>query len=402
VAHDRPVSSLAIAALLAPIVGGSVDAGDPAVVHVEVAGAICSGALIAPTVVLTAAHCVIPGESGTVSVGPAEGAFTETASIVDAIAYRYYDGQGTADLGLLRLDAPLSPAPLTYRRVLVPALDEVRVVGYGRTQPDESGSAGTKHEVTLAVHAMDGPLLVVGTADDNTCTGDSGGPALVDLGDGEEIVAVVSFGDPGCRGDARLARVDLFAGFVDAVVAAWTAIGPLDPCDLDGACTDGCARADLDCPIDGPAGVTCEDALDCDGRRCVAAPEDASARFCSIACDPDADGADCPPPLGRCLDGACVYAGETPGVIGAACDDDDTCRSGICDLHAGSCAAPCGAGGACPDGFTCAPVGAGDACTVPDGGCCSTGGDPGVALVLLPWLRRRAKRRRDRRTQVVP
>ena len=106
------VSSLAIAVLLAPIVGGTPDAADPAVVRVEIAGATCTGALIAPTVVLTAAHCVIPGESGTVSVGPGEGAFTETASIVDVVSYRYYDGQGTADLGLVRLDAPLSPAPL--------------------------------------------------------------------------------------------------------------------------------------------------------------------------------------------------------------------------------------------------------------------------------------------------
>jgi len=400
------VSSLAIALLLAPIVGGSTDVVDPAVVHVEVAGAICTGALIAPTIVLTAAHCVIPGEDGVVSVGPGEGAFTEAASIVDAIAYRYHDGQGTPDLGLLRLDAPLSPTPLVYRRALASALEgrAVRVVGYGLTQPDEPASGGTKHEVTLGVHAVDGPLLVVGAADETTCTGDSGGPALLDLGDGEEIIAVVSFGDAGCLGEARLARVDLFAAFVDTVVAAWTSVDPLAPCELDGACAAGCATTDLDCPVEGRPGVTCDDELDCDGRLCVTAPEDEQARFCSVTCDPAAEGADCPAPLGRCRDGACFYAAATPGVLGAACDDDDACRSAICDRNAGSCAVPCRTGGACPDGFACEPVGAGEACTIPDGGCCASsggGGDLGLALVLLPLLRRRRAPRRDRRAQQV-
>lgn len=392
---------LALAIVLAPIIGGSVDVGDPAVVHVDVDGGACTGALIAPTVVLTAAHCATAA-TGTVSVGPGVGAFTEVASIVDAITYRYYAGQGTADLALIRLDAPLTPPPLTVRRALLPAMAgrPVRVVGYGLTETDD---AGAKREVTLGVHAEDGPLLVAGSAAENTCTGDSGGPVLADLGAGEEIVAVVSFGDPGCAGDARFARVDLFAAWIDEVVTAWTAPDGA-PCALDGACAPGCATTDLDCPIAGEAGASCDDELDCDGRRCVTAPEDVQVRFCSIACDPLAGGADCPPPLGRCSDGACLYAGETPGVIGAACDDGDACRSGICDTHAGRCAQPCRDDGACPEGFACEPVGGGEACTVPDAGCCSSssGGVPPLALALVILaLRRRAQPRRQRRPQVV-
>ena len=54
------------------IVGGRVDTGDPAVVaiYAEVqrfggsGGALCTGTVIAPTKILTAAHCVAPAETG--------------------------------------------------------------------------------------------------------------------------------------------------------------------------------------------------------------------------------------------------------------------------------------------------------------------------------------------------
>src|SRR4029079_18802121 len=54
-----------------PIIGGETDAGDPGVVAVfaqqlgATSGFLCTGSVIAPTVVLTAAHCVSPLETGT-------------------------------------------------------------------------------------------------------------------------------------------------------------------------------------------------------------------------------------------------------------------------------------------------------------------------------------------------
>src|SRR6202011_5804497 len=54
-----------------PIISGETDTGDPSVVAVYAQqlgapfGFLCTGSVIAPTVVLTAAHCVSPAETGT-------------------------------------------------------------------------------------------------------------------------------------------------------------------------------------------------------------------------------------------------------------------------------------------------------------------------------------------------
>ncbi len=412
-ARSAPEAGAAAAA----IVGGTDDPGDPAVAQLVLVGGACTGALIAPTVVLTAAHCAAPAvgaaSPGTAAFGPGGAAgFTETIAVASVWVARDWPRE-SADVALVRLAHPAAAAPIAWRAVALPPMAgaTVRVVGFGQTAGGQPSTAGTKRTVELRVRT-DGEMLVAGDVGHTTCQGDSGGPVLADLGDGAGavVIAVVANGDPGCTGDARFARLDR-QRLLEVALAAWdgpcaddgacapgcAAIDPdCDACGFGGTCAAGCAAIDLDCPLGLGPGADCAAAPACESRVCVVAPDDATVHLCSAPCDPGDRGTDCPAPLGACVAGACVYAGATPGVLGAACAAPTDCRGGLCDTRHQVCAVPCGPGASCPDGFACGPVENGVACTLPEGSCQAGGAGRWPVAVALVALLSRRRRRRDR------
>jgi Trypsin len=362
---------------LLPIIGGTDDdAGDPAVVSITIGGGQCSGVVVAPRVVVTAAHCIAPG-TGTVDVGGV------TANVVTTWVDRYYTGDVDHDLAALRLDRDATVAPIP---IASPVLGSVRLIGFGATAPD--GPRGTRHVVATQIIEVDPRQARAGGEGATTCTGDSGGAALDDTG---ALVGVITAGDDSCSVASYLVRPDAEPDLTE-VIAAWSGACPADgtcvtgcndpdcdPCAFEGTCGVACPNVDLDCPLGGLAGDTCAVAEDCESRVCAG---DELGHFCSAPCT---TATDCPAPLGACVASTCAYTTQTPGIAGAACDVDRECRSQLCDLDAGSCTIPCGTNDACPATFSCEPVRDTRACTHA-GGCAATGGDRGLMIFVIAAL----------------
>ena len=336
----------------AAITGGSADSGDLAalglVAQTPLCGAeattaelFCSGVLIAPRVVLTAAHCTSlhPLAGSRVYAGTAVA--TDPGQRLTVAAVRRHpswtaDDPRANDIALLVLEEPAPFAPIPP--IAMP-LDgsfvgtTVRVVGFGK---DDAGAVGTKRHGTATVTALGATTFQIAAAPAMSCEGDSGGPILVERGGQTRVAGVTSFGDAACRVGTNT-RVDAYLTSFITPVLAEVAAAPgsrasITP-ELD-TCAAACA-GDADCP----RGMTC------------LAQENAP--------------------------NACALTGLPPGRFGASCDPDG-CPGGNCvDTGAAGCL--------CYEFCDAEPPGGG----------CATGhgtGWPATAALALLTLRRRGRR----------
>jgi len=404
-----PVGSLA-----APLLGGTVaePGEDPGVVALANSfGPFCTGTLVTPRTVLTAAHCIDQFDPANPQLGIFFGSDIRDGSRVSVVGGQVrpgWDGMvgfdKSTDIGLLLLKQAQDPAlPLPMNRRAPVTGEDYRHVGFG-VFDNAMPSDGRKRQGTVTISEVGDGLVYSGNNEISICFGDSGGPGFVKDEQGVEYVAGVhsftSTSNGGCRFPAGDSRVDDALDFIqpwiddndptcgpDRICAATGCTEDPDcaSCGADGICVV-CADPDPDCPSKS-TGDACQQDDECSGATCVTWDGDYASRFCSEDCSTDGD---CPDGMGcRTFSNQrlCYWTNEPPGRLGAKCDADSECFSNLCDDSECVMACNIALGLDCPADFTCTDNGAGDYFCRADakegGGGCQTGGNSATSLALL-------------------
>jgi V8-like Glu-specific endopeptidase len=219
----------------ADIIGSRLNKGDPAVVALfahppnQTSGSLCTATFITQRTLLTAAHCVDPDVVGPnnvfdiifgASINAAGATSMRAASTRFDPAFDINQLQNGHDVALVILPQPvttITPLPFNTNHTL-DTRRPVTLVGFGVNSHDNSG-AGVKRAVQTSIVGINDLLVQIGSSNQQTCHGDSGGPALQTINGKPTIIGLTSFGQDFsaqqvCFNAGVDTRTDAVAGFI--------------------------------------------------------------------------------------------------------------------------------------------------------------------------------------------
>ena len=212
---------------------GSSPLARSAVMVLNSRGGVCSGVLVAPDAVLTAAHCVAGsgefrihwrGDDGQPVLIPPAARVVHPLYVANSVAER----RRSIDLALLRTptDLPGRFGPIALASAAPAKAEPVTLGGYGVSREGEARSTGTFRTVGLSVVEPYGRSTILlwasGARGAGACEGDSGGP----IADGAGSVAAVTSwaagdGKRGCGGMSQGVLLGPQKSWIERTLALW-------------------------------------------------------------------------------------------------------------------------------------------------------------------------------------
>ena len=237
---------LLLAAPADAIVGGGAPSADgvgrSVVTIVGSRGNFCTGALIAPKLVLTAAHCVQPGAAYKIVEYGADRQpqLQDVRTVAIHPGFNMQAMTGAPRHRRCRVAAARRPAQgqggivVGVPQIPILAGSRFTIAGIGVTVRGDGKSGGTIRVAGLVATGKPGTLQIrlvdpvgQGTRDGlGACTGDSGGPVFEDKQGGPVIVGVVSWstgpnGAAGCGGLTGVTPLTLYRDWILQTARQW-------------------------------------------------------------------------------------------------------------------------------------------------------------------------------------